>query len=403
MLYLRETIELFSESFIEIVNDVLDADIEVLGQVFSESAGYESKYNVLGYVDFHGSSHIVLTLNCDEVSLAKILELGDVPAEDGQARNDFHKTVSAPLKEVLNTVSGKLLTFLQSGDEILTIRPPKFVFGFVDFPKSPTYSAELETNYGPMHFAICLDSMQTKLMRKLTESEELSNAKSLFLANMSHEVRTPLNSIIGFSTLVLAKLENQADPRIIQAMETVNKSSQHLLQLVESILDMSAIEAGKLKIAKTPLDIVSTAKNAYDILEHLALKRGLKTAFKTSQKDFWVKGDETRIRQIVLNLYSNALKYTNDGSVEILIGETNDGLVKVSIVDTGVGIKEEDKAKIFQKFTQLDDAFTKNVGGTGIGLALSLELARLHNGNIIFDSEYGKGSKFSLLLPAHHN
>lgn len=401
MMNLKTSIKLFSDLFIEITNDILDTKIEISQQRLSEVPKLQPEYNVVAYVDLHGSSQIQLTMSCNESTLANMLELGTIPADDSQQRKIFRKSISSPLKEILNTASGKLLTHLQKDGEIFTTKSPKIIYGQIEFPKSISYLMELETNYGDLELAISIDKMQIKVMRLLQESEELNEAKSLFLANMSHEIRTPLNSIIGFTSLLLKKLKNDKDAEIgyIDALETVQKNGQHLLELVNTILDTSAIEIGKLNISNSPINIVEIVRDSYELLKPLAQERGLETKVELPEKEIMVFGDKTRLRQIILNLYSNGLKYTNQGKVGISIMQMENDKVKVSVKDTGIGIKESDRDKLFQKFTQLNDGYTKNAGGTGLGLILCQELAKLHNGEIIYNSVYGKGSQFSLILP----
>jgi len=255
-------------------------------------------------------------------------------------------------------------------------------------------------------------------LEKSKEAAEAANqAKSEFLANMSHELRTPLNHIIGFTELLVDK--NFGDLNEVQEeyLNDVLESSRHLLSLINDILDLSKVEAGKSELEPSNVDVRAVLDNSLIMVKEKAIKHGiqiqLSTNFDSTSKAIWA--DERKLKKILYNLLSNAVKFTPEGgSITLaakpisgfgirnseLKGEEKQSAIEISVSDTGIGIKPEDQARIFNTFEQADGSVKKKYQGTGLGLSLVKKLVELHGGQIRAESEGGgKGATFSFIIP----
>ncbi|MFT7196428.1 MAG: signal transduction histidine kinase/DNA-binding response OmpR family regulator [Marinoscillum sp.] len=235
------------------------------------------------------------------------------------------------------------------------------------------------------------------LLRESKKSSEIvSQAKERFFANMSHELRTPMNAISGFTKILLKSPLNEEQN---EQVTIIDKSSQHLLSLLNDILDFSKLQADKLLLEIAPFDITLTCKECIQFLEEQAKSKGLKLIQEIEPLPQFIVGDPSRFRQILLNILSNAIKYTEKGFVKMTVsGKEVQNTLKLTVVieDTGEGIAPENQIKMFQEFEQANQSsFSK---GTGLGLAITRRLVNLHNGSMKFDSEVGKGTKVTISL-----
>jgi len=230
------------------------------------------------------------------------------------------------------------------------------------------------------------------------ELEVASQHKSEFLANMSHELRTPLNAIIGFSEVLGERMFGELNEKQDEYLKDINASGQHLLSLINDILDLSKIEAGRMELELTDFNLPATLDNALTLVRERAGRRGIALGLTVHERLEQIRADERKVRQVVLNLLSNAIKFTPEGGrIEVRAGPV-DGNVEISVSDTGVGIAPEDQEAIFEEFRQVGTA-AKKVEGTGLGLALSRKFVELHGGRIWVKSELGAGSTFRFTLP----
>jgi len=229
------------------------------------------------------------------------------------------------------------------------------------------------------------------------QAEQANQLKSEFLANMSHEIRTPMNGIIGMSHLALAA---SPDGQEREALETIRDSAESLLVVLNDVLDFSKIEAGRLDMEEVPLRIRGIVDSAYRILQPRFKEKGIlfHTAVEPSVPE-WITGDPIRLRQVLLNLLSNALKFTDSGGVTVRVSIPVAGEIRISVEDTGIGISASKLAVVFDPFRQADGSIARRYGGTGLGLAISSRLVQLMGGHIGVSSEPGKGSMFTVHLP----
>ncbi len=251
-----------------------------------------------------------------------------------------------------------------------------------------------------------------KVTRDLTErrkAEELavanaqlvasSKLKDEFMANMSHELRTPLNSIIGYTDLVLTDAEQVLSELNRANLATVVKNARHLLALINEVLDIAKIEAGRLALFAQRFDPAEAARGVASMLEPLAASKNLKLLLEASSDLGFVVSDETKVRQIFTNLISNAIKFTRQGQIRVRVKPEDDERWRFEVQDTGIGIAPEYREVVFEEFRQVDPTTTREAGGTGLGLAIVRRLARLLGGDIMLQSEIGQGSTFIVILP----
>lgn len=235
---------------------------------------------------------------------------------------------------------------------------------------------------------------------------EIDRLKSLFLANMSHELRTPLNSIIGFSRVMLRGIDGPLTEMQEQDLTTIYDSGNHLLNLINDILDQAKIEANELNLKLEYFDIKKLVEGAKSIaIGLLKDKPNLSFDVEVAPNLPQAYGDEGRSRQILINLISNAIKFTMEGGIRVKVyaihNEAGDVMVRMDVTDTGIGIRKEDLSNVFEQFRQVDSSLTRTVGGTGLGLPISRSLAELQGGDLTVISELNVGSTFSITIPTH--
>jgi signal transduction histidine kinase len=242
-----------------------------------------------------------------------------------------------------------------------------------------------------------------RLFREIeVKSRELAAAsqhKSEFLANMSHELRTPLNAIIGFSEVLSERMFGELNEKQEEYSKDIHASGQHLLSLINDILDLSKIEAGRMELELSDFDLPTAIDNALMLVRERAGRRSLTLHKDVDAGVGQIQADERKIRQVVLNLLSNAIKFTPEGGRIEVGAVSRDGSVEVSVSDTGVGIAPEDHEAVFQEFRQVGTA-EKKAEGTGLGLTLCRKFIELHGGKIWVKSQLGEGSTFTFTIPA---
>ena len=240
-----------------------------------------------------------------------------------------------------------------------------------------------------------------EIQEKSRQLEVASRHKSEFLANMSHELRTPLNAIIGFTRIVMRRSQEKLEPLQYENLEKILASGQHLLALINSILDLSKIEAGRIEVHPGHVGLAPVLEQCVRTVEPLVKADTVRLVKEFDQALSEMYVDEEKLRQIIINLLSNAAKFTERGSIRLQAHAAN-GSVAIAVVDTGTGIPADKLSLIFEEFEQADASSTRVHGGTGLGLAIARRLARLMGGDIAVESTLGSGSTFTLTLPLHY-
>ena len=234
---------------------------------------------------------------------------------------------------------------------------------------------------------------------KSRQLEAASRHKSEFLANMSHELRTPLNAVIGFSEVLLQRMFGALNDKQDEYLKDIYASGQHLLSLINDILDLSKIEAGRMELVSAPFHLPSALENAVTLVRARAARHGIALELDVDPGLGELVGDERKVKQVLLNLLSNAVKFTPEGGRISLKASRRDGAVEISVTDTGIGIAPEDQAAIFEEFRQVGSDDARKQEGTGLGLTLAKKFVELNGGRIWVESEVGRGSTFTFMLP----
>ena len=236
---------------------------------------------------------------------------------------------------------------------------------------------------------------------KSRQIEAANRHKSEFLANMSHELRTPLNAIIGFSEVLGERLFGELNEKQAEYTEDILSSGRHLLSLINEILDLSKVEAGRMELELAPFDFPLAIDNARTFVRERAIRHGITVDVVVDERLGEFVGDERKIKQVLLNLLSNAVKFTPEGGRIGINAVQSNGAVEISVIDTGIGIAPEDQPRIFEEFRQVGSDYAHKVEGTGLGLTLAKKFVELHGGKIWVASEVGKGSTFTFTLPTN--
>ena len=241
--------------------------------------------------------------------------------------------------------------------------------------------------------------MEQELVEKTAQAEAASQYKSEFLAHMSHELRTPLNVIIGFSELMLDGVPGKVNEEQKQCLSDVLTSSQHLLSVINEVLDLAKIESGEVELKLSNIRLTGVIQSLRNEMMPILTAKKQSLEVNVEEGLPMVRADRNRVRQVLLNLLSNASKFTPESGKLKVEAVRENNWCRISVVDNGIGIKKDDQERIFEQFSQLDSNLTKEEGGTGLGLAIVKQIIEKHGGRIWVESEYGNGSRFTFTLP----
>ena len=242
-------------------------------------------------------------------------------------------------------------------------------------------------------------NIELALQEKNGELQRTVEARDLFLANMSHELRTPLNGIIGFAEFLADEKPGPLSPKQKEYLEDILHSGKHLLHVINDVLDLAKVEAGKMELTPEAFSIRKAIDDVYAALELVAQKKQLQIAVKLDPDFDEIVLDRNRFKQVLYNLFSNAVKFTDEGGlVEVATAKIDESHFRLIVADTGIGIKAENLKRLFREFEQIDPGRRRGQG-TGLGLALTRRIVQLQSGTIDVESEFGKGTKFTIVLP----
>jgi signal transduction histidine kinase len=261
------------------------------------------------------------------------------------------------------------------------------------------YVSEIESVNSQLEQRVAERTAELSVAKEEAESAAL--AKSEFLASMSHELRTPLNAIMGFSDMISNAALGPIDPRYRDYGLDIHQSGQHLLSLVNDVLDLSKLESGRFELHEERIDIAEVMDGCRTMVVGLAREANVKLTFDLALESHFVWADPLRLKQIVVNLLSNAIKFTAAGGhviVSAVIGDAGETVIEVQ--DNGVGMRPEDVGKALEPFGQINNAWNRKHGGTGLGLPVVKHLAELHGGSLNIASEFGVGTTVSVCLPS---
>jgi signal transduction histidine kinase len=251
--------------------------------------------------------------------------------------------------------------------------------------------------------AIAIENVRLfdEIQDKNRQLQMASENKSQFVSSMSHELRTPLNAIIGLTEMMVTNAARFGTEKALEPLQRVNRAGTHLLGLINQVLDLSKIEAGKLELNPQTVQLAPLIEEVIGTARQLAEQNKNRLILDAQENLGALTVDSLRLRQILLNLLSNACKFTKEGEVKLQACRMTDGrdMIELSVSDTGIGMTPEQQAKLFEEFTQADASTAQRFGGTGLGLAIARKLARMMGGDVTVTSEPGRGSTFTVRLP----
>lgn len=379
------------------VDDLMPDALQLLAQATGLKAGFALVHNPhTGDLDLRGAIG-----GLDEAAVRRLREAGvaDIAARGAQ----FHREVTDPqVGRLLRAVEkegyhGALTAPLEAKQEplgVVCLLTPR------DGARDEASSiATVRALCDQVALVIRNIRFNEELAHKNDELTHLDQLKSDFMATMSHELRTPLTSIIGYSDMLLSGMTGELNEKQATFVDSILKGGEALLNLINDVLDLTKIEAGRLELNREPVDLRAALLGVLPVVKPRAQDKRIRISTFLPTDLPHVLADPAKLNQILLNLITNGVKYTHENGQVSVEARPMDDLVEIWVNDTGIGIAKEDQDKVFQRFTQIDSSATRSQGGTGLGLAIVKELVELHGGTIRVQSKLGKGSSFIFTLP----
>jgi signal transduction histidine kinase/HAMP domain-containing protein len=413
----REELQAYLSQLLSALNTSADEASTGLGQALGVIAGATRATGIVLYQPAYDSNEWAPTINRGMESRA--IPRATMRNLIGDAKQAVHyhgeaiQAVRHQLRMTATMPHGLVLVPLRSGSKLIG------VLGVIPGPQfdaderaaldqaAPNLAIACErasAHHNTRRLAVEVRQTAKRLEQLNTDLDTVMKSKDQFLSNISHELRTPLNSIIGFTDLLLTEELGGSAPLSAQQrdfLETVARNGKQLLELINELLDLQRIAAGRMELKPEPVDLAALLIEAAGSVHAQAQKHGHALVVTPPAPDLRIHADRGRVRQILLNLLSNAIKFTPDGGrITVVAGAVNgDAEARIAVSDTGIGIAVEDQPKLFQEFSQLDASASRKYEGTGLGLALSRRLVEMQGGEIGVESEMGKGSTFWFTLP----
>ncbi|MBU2920526.1 PAS domain S-box protein [Winogradskyella psychrotolerans] len=401
-------------SYIGILNDITERK-KAEEQVLKSERYLENIINNIADPVFvkDEHSHILLANNafCNLLNLAKEDVIGKTLAENvlPSERDEAFRIDKEVLDSGIDNINEETMTLSNKETLIISTKKTRFVdssnakflIGVIrDITERKKAELELE-NY-KNNLEKLVETRTAELEKEKEKAQSADLMKSAFLATMSHELRTPMNSIIGFTGILIKELAGPLNEEQKRQLTMVKNSGEHLLSLINDVLDISRIEAGKLKVTYYPFDYLAALERTIDFLLPQALAKGLKMRTEIAEIDITLISDERRVEQIFLNLLSNAIKFSKIGTILVKV-QVIDDYVVTEVIDEGVGIQKDDLVRLFMPFVQLETGLSRSHEGTGLGLAICKNLIEKLGGTLQVSSEIGVGSNFTFKLPLKHS
>ncbi|MCR5403335.1 MAG: EAL domain-containing protein [Butyrivibrio sp.] len=387
--HVRELMKKYGVRPNQIVFDISETSVsteqDVLGVMMSQLSGDGIRF----YMGEYGTGFFNMRSVSSMVFEGVIMDASMIGEADAMSQR---RIILENRLKMMNQMGKKIVIDKVDSQELFdSISPVK-----ADYLKGAFFSEAVSRN----EFIAILRATEMARMEE-RRAKAANDAKTNFLANMSHEIRTPINAVLGMNEVILRECK---DEKILEYAQNIEGAGRTLLSLINDILDFSKIEAGSMEISEVDYDFSSVLNDIYNMIRIKADQKALELIFDIDETlPDSMHGDEMRLRQIIVNILNNAIKYTTDGTVTLKVSGIRDFddriTLKIDVSDTGMGIRDEDKVHLFEKFKRLDIDKNKTVEGSGLGLAITSSLLDLMGGSITVDSEYGKGSTFTMLLP----
>ncbi len=338
------------------------------------------------------------TFTNDVLTRGATLFIEDISVVAARGPEGYFAYLGIPLRTPIGEVIGTICSFFRQPH---TVMPEEIQLAEVLAEQAAVAIDNYQLYQRQRRAKTQYRQMSEQLEQTNTDLKNALQLKDNFLANMSHELRTPLTAIIGLAEVLQDKVYGPLTPKQNKSVETIEQSGQHLLAMINDLLDLSKLESGNLALQLNAVSLESLAASSLASFQRQAQAKHITLLNQVSADVGELIGDEIRLRQILLNLLSNAIKFTPEGGEITVSAQTTGTAIELSVTDTGIGIATDDFSKLFQPFVQLDSARSRHYGGTGLGLVLVQRIAALHSGTVHIESQVGQGSRFTVTLPSN--